>query len=604
MAQSADELWKEGLRAGRNRNYNKALKCFLQCEALGRPDAWLMIGRCYLSLNKLDEAILALLAHLARFPDDAVAYFHLGRAYLLAKRFSRSVQYFMRAKRLGLEHRQLEALWGWALLKSRKIDPARQILETAVLKNPDHPGIYQLYLNSILVWAIDAFRKESFQVAKDALIFLMQNGHQEFLVRLYLAASLREIGEFSSSYSLFLELHQDQPRDLTFLLNLWELAHRLGLVEETEIWETSIRNLAPNLVLPKLDEVFPIVAKTLYEKGKYSQTIFYALKSLKNKKDPYLYFLVGQSYYQLGNKTKAVNHLKQSLKINASQEVRLTLLKILCESQRWEEARHELRLLYESTPETPRHLYFKILIEAKLSKDGIDHVQTLKKAIKTYGSDSLLVSVLGEVLHRQKNFREARIWLGRALKLDPNEDQALNLYLSIQDPPPSLEILEHCYQGRRSHHADLNRTYAHCLLKIGKAEKSRSIILENLKHDADSDHDWEHLAEAERVLQNYTASYAIWIRQLRKSPENRKAILHLFYLLYKMNQAQRAESLKFQSINRLKDNNLHYSFAKAYEKLGLLQKAIDEYNEHLSIYPNHAKSREDLETLLKKATRS
>lgn len=576
------------------------MKCFLECESLGRSDAWIMIGRCYLAMNRTGEAILALLTHIARFPEDGLAYFHLGRAYLSARKFSMAVIQFLQARELGLQHRQFEAFLGWSLLKTRKTDQARQVLEIAVMKNPHHSGIYQLYLNSILVWAIDAFRKEKYQPAKDALIFLMNNGHREFLVRLYLAASFRELGELTSSYALYRELHREEPHDLSFSLNLWELAHRLGLFEEAQHWEGVIHKLAPERALPSLDDVFPLVARTQFETGRYRQAIFYALKALKNRRHPRLHFLVGLSYYHLGNINKAINHLRQGLKLAPDEEVSLTLLKYLCESRRWEEARHELRVFQDRYPESPKYHYFKVLVDAKLSREGVDHVQNLKKALKVYPSDPLLFSVLGEVYIKQDNRHDAQLWLSKALELDPEDDQTLELYLKIDDPPPSRDILEYCHQKRRRHHADLNRIYAHLLLKTGEAEKARHLILENLKIDSDHDLDWTTLAEAERILENYSASYAIWVRQLRKSPENRRAILHLFYLLYKMNQTERAERFKFQVIQRLNDHGLHYSFAKAYEKLGLFDLAAAEYREHLAIFPHHTKSKEDLAALLKK----
>lgn len=597
MADTADELWREGLRAGRRRDYVAALRCFRECEAQGRVDAWLMIGRSYLALRLYEDALLAFSTHLARFPDDATAYFHLGRALLGVRQYGSAAQSFQTAQRLGWDHPQLEVFQGWAYLKARRPNLARRLLERAVLRNPDHRGIYQLYLNSILVWGIAAFRREQFDLSAQAMRFLTENGHREFLVRLYLAAGLRETGELPEAYRLYRGLHAEAPEDLSLLLNLWELAHRLGMPDEAERWAEAIRARHPGYSLPPLDGLFPSLARTLFAQEKFPQAIHYALKVLRVDRNAEMHALIGRAYGRLGNTTKAINHLRQALKLHPAEDLRLDLLRLLVQTARWEEARHEVRLLQREFPACRMIGYFKPLVEARLRVEGVDHVLALSHALREHPSDPALCAVLAGVLLDRGQTEEAQRWLTTALDRDPRNDEALELYLGISAPPPDEATLALCRRSRKRPHPGLNRTYARLLLSRGQAAEARSAVLENLRLDPESDQDWEILAEAERVLQNFTAAYAIWVRQLRRDPQNRKAILHLFYLLHRMGRADRAEQLKFQTIQRLKDWNLHYSFAKAYEKLGMVEKALLEYQEHLALFPNHPQSRRDFEEL-------
>jgi len=599
MPKATEDLWTKGLNAGRQRDYLTALKCFLEWESQGHHEAWLMIGRCHLALRNTAEAILAFLTHLERYPDDSQCYFHLGRAYLSTKQYKQAIEVLLQARQLGEKHPQLEVLLGYSFLKTRRADLARQTLELAVQQNPQHHGIYQLYLNSVLVYGISAFRKENFELARDAMEFLLKNQHREFIVRLYLGASYRELRDYNNAYQFYLQLHDEEPQDLSLILILWELAQKQGLWEDAHHWRTLLKKLNPKLILPNLDEFYHALSWSLYEKGKFQQAIFYALKALKKQKCPDMHYLVGISYAQLNNSTKAINHFRQSLKLQKQENVFIALIKTLWKSRLWKECRHEVQLMKKWFPYNTQLLYFKTLVDAKLNLEGINHVEALHKIIKQYSLDSHIATTLAEIYLKRFEYREASHWLTKALEIDPQDEEALNLYLSISGPPPTIQVLKLCYQSR-SHHQQLNHVLAKQLISHGQAQEAQKLIVENLKHYPDSTQDWELLAECERILENYSTSYAIWVRQLRRDPENRKAILHVFYLLYKLKQDLRAEKFKIQAITRLKDYSLHYSFAKAYEKLGLFEKAINEYMEHLAIFPGHHQSTLDLNSLRQK----
>lgn len=581
------------MEAGRRRDYTRALELFLEWEARGQPRAWLWIGRSLLALQRRGEAISAFLTHLARFPRDGEGHLHLGRAYLQSGLYRQAIRRLETARSLGESHPYLEALLGWAYLKDRRPEHARIYLQAAVERNPQHRGIYQAYLNALLIWGISAFRREDYLSCRNAMTFLRDNGRSTFLVRLYLAASLRELGELSPAYSLYRELVVEQPEDLSLILTAWELAIRLQRWAEADELLKVAQRVDPLFVIPTPTAVHALLAWRCLEKGQYQRAIQHALTALKIQRDPTLHAVIGQAYYHLGSLDKAINHLKRAVEGSQDKNLWMGLIRYLWEKREWQDCRIQCLKFRQRYPEVPEAEYYLILSSAKLDRAGEDHLKNLQSALRRWGQTPQILGTLGEVFSRRGQSDQARIHVRKSLDLDPEQDEILDLALRLGEV--DFETLSAWKDKRRRLHVDLNLELARQSLGRGKPDMAKELSLEILRRQPGHDAAWEVLAEAERQLGDYATAFAIWVRQVRRSPRDRKALLHAFYLLYRMNQPQRAERFKLQVLQKLKDSALHFSFAKAYEKLGLWEQAVLEYEEYLSLHPHDTTARRCLE---------
>jgi tetratricopeptide (TPR) repeat protein len=150
---TADELYSSGVDALENGSYGQAVTLLKRTTELepAHKLAWNKLGRAYLRLDRVDEAINALRKQIGVNGYDLYAYNNLGLAYVRQRRFADAESAFQRQIEINpldiYAHRNLGEMY----LERRQYEAALRELEKAVALTPKaatlHVSLGQAYLN-------------------------------------------------------------------------------------------------------------------------------------------------------------------------------------------------------------------------------------------------------------------------------------------------------------------------------------------------------------------------------------------------------------------------------------------------------------------------
>ncbi|MCF6335859.1 MAG: tetratricopeptide repeat protein, partial [Spirochaetales bacterium] len=118
------KIFNNAIELGKARNYTESAKLFLEVIKKGNdiPEAYLFLGRCYHSLNRMEEAVQVLKHYLTLSPDSPSGNFFLGRSLLSMELSGKAVYYLRKAVEAHPESTHANGFLGIAYLKSGRSD--------------------------------------------------------------------------------------------------------------------------------------------------------------------------------------------------------------------------------------------------------------------------------------------------------------------------------------------------------------------------------------------------------------------------------------------------------------------------------------------------
>jgi tetratricopeptide (TPR) repeat protein len=474
-------LFAEAMEAGRNRDYPKAVE--LLTRIVGStdrfPHALLYLGRSYHALGDFSRAAQALNFYARGRPDSTAGLFFLGRAYIGLGQFPQAIRHLRKALELDSGFSAAYGLLGLAYLKVRRPDKAIWQFAKALEIDPQNRRLQVGYLNTALVLAIRLFYRGELVDAARLFTEVLQQRRASILPHLYLASIYKELGK--ESLALY---HMDaaaaiSPEDpflhLQKAMILLSQGQKKAAADEIRIGVRLLKTDVSPSGTP--EDLLRFITVNLFKERRYRETVFYASKLLRGAyDDPQLHAIVGESYRNLGDLTKAKNHYLRAIeKDRASRELRYGLLSVLWEREDWAELLAEAaRLIQKDRTDGPGR-YFHSLALSRTGAAVEQVLAELQQQVRAHGPDPVLMAELGAAYLRAGMPELAEGWYLRAMKRG-------------SENPATLLALAGIYEGlgKRERQADAIGRYLELQPEDRAARKRYLRILLELDSFADA----------------------------------------------------------------------------------------------------------------------
>ena len=315
MYGNADNLLKKAIDDGRNRDYKSSVvklkKVLKLTDRL--PVAMLYLGRAYHELKEYENAVLAFRLFITGEPKNDAGYFYLGRTYIALKNFEKAAICFRESLKIRPDFAPALAYAGYSSMLSGQSSAAVSLLVKAVETDPGNERIYKMYINSLMLYSINEFRKEKYKTAIEGFLILEQQGFSSLTTKLYIGIIYKEMGRYREAIEYVSTAAEIEPEDVLIKNILAELYIRAGLVDESlELLSTYKNKYEIQEFLGNIDNIEKEFAVSMWNKQDYGTALYFALSSLRQKRTAEMHLLAGECYKFTGKYEESLNHFTRA----------------------------------------------------------------------------------------------------------------------------------------------------------------------------------------------------------------------------------------------------------------------------------------------------
>lgn len=557
--QGAEEnrLIEEAVILGRKRRYREAIPLLLRAVSLNdqRHDALLYLGRSFHAVGEYVQALDALREFVRLRPDSAAGHFFLGRTYLSIGIHSTAAEHLSTALDLKPDFDKSLILLGYSLIKLKQFDPATELLGQAVEKDPGNSGLYQGYLNSLLLSGIRHFREGDYPYAQEIFEFLRSRNIEHILIHLYLGMIYRSAGDLPAALEAYEAALLFSPEDelilyRTAILNIQNGYDRRG--NELMLYH---RKLYPESPLFATGETEHAMVFQYLKRKDYPKALSQALELLKkNTRDVRIRMVVAECYRETGNLQRAVNHYSRIIEHDPKHvHARFGLAMVWWQESDLRKAELELRSILRIDPDNPSAGYYLLLSRNRDDVEAGVYVKELKKALKRYGSDQNLMLAMADTLTRLEEYRSAETWLRKIMKKHPDTAAAYRSLIMLSDiiEMDDLRQLFEEYLLLRDQDISIRKRYIEYLF-AEEAYAETAAQIELIIPFLDDDRRIKRMrAICYRKSKQYERAALLYRQLLRDEPEKEEYLRPLVYCLQKINRTEEAEKILAAAIDYL-----------------------------------------------------
>ena len=432
-------LFEEAIEAGRKRDYARSVEILLRIVGSTDrlPQALLYLGRSYHALGQHARAVQALNFYVQQKPGSSAGHFFLGRAYLALEAWPSAIRHLRRATEANPRFAPAYGLLGFAWLKARRSEKAIWCFAKALELDPNNKRLQVGYLNTALVLAIRLFYRG--QLLDSARLFneVLEQRTSSILPHLYLATIYKELGKNNASLFHIDAATQMSPQDpflhLQKALVLLSQDQKKEAAEELRVGTQLLKSsVGPE---SNAKDVLRFITVNLFRERRFRETILYGTRLLKDDYgDPQLHTLVGESYRNLGELTKAKNHFLRALeKDKGSLEIRYGLFAVLWDRGEFEELLTESGRLLQKNPTDEAARYFHSLAQARTGAAIEKVLSELQQQVSARGPDLALMAELAATYVRAGLPDLAEGWYKRVLRISKDDLDALEGLAAIYE---------------------------------------------------------------------------------------------------------------------------------------------------------------------------
>ena len=435
-------------------------------------DPYFTKGLLLLNLKRQPEAEQAIRAGLARAPESAVGYYHLGRMLLDAGKGEEAAASFERAIAANTSfepaYLALASIYESRQDQDRAVAVLRKYLQTVNPRNRDiRHQLVRLYvaakdfqgarkeLNDLLAedpsdldaqlrLALVYGEEKEYSKAIDQLIQILKARPTELKIRDYLAFLYEESKDTKKAIETYTFNVQLEPSYFEGHLHLGLLFYRLKQYPE------AITHLNQAITInPKQPEAHIVLGLTYLQKDQFDDAARALEEGIsQNPKSADLYFNLGTVYDKLNRFDDVVRVMETAIKLDPHHADALNYLGYSY-AERGVKIDQALSLTKQAVALKPSNGYYVDSLAWALFKSGLltESLTEMKRAVALAGDDPVLYEHLGDIYATQRNLSDAReSWL-RALELDPSNSKLMDRFREQGLGDPAQE--ERIQQAKR-----------------------------------------------------------------------------------------------------------------------------------------------------------
>ncbi len=587
------KLLKQAVRAGRSRDYHAAVE-ILKSIVIGTdsfPEALLYLGRSYHALGEYHKAIDMFSFFLKQKPGSIAGRFFLGRTYLSLGLFSQAVHQLKTVTARRPRFVPAQTLIGLAFLKLKRPDIALQYFERAVTLEPENKRIYTAYLNTLLVQAVRLFYRGEFDLARQMLSFLQENGNTNAVTHLYLASIYKEFADYEAALHHYSEAIRLSPHDTLLKYQRASLLLRMGKRNEAlnEISKTPEGvQFDPSFLFKDPLSLERYIAFKFLKEGQFRNAVHYGTKVLKtNPSDIDAHMVVGEAYRNLGEFQKAESHLNRVLHIQKSHiEARYGLTILYWEQGNYESALEELKQIRSQSPDHEIPDYYEALCSSKLNMPAEQTIPLVQAQLRIHGADPFLMTALGHEYLKSSQPQHAEKWFVKTLAVSANNRDALSGLIRVYDALGKKDDTSAAYERYLEiapEDEECRKRYITFLIELKSYENACRHILISLSKDRKSKKLHRLLALCYRNTGKFREAMIIYKELLRGNPSSEEYLRAYVYCLDKSGDLKRARIFLEKALDHFKDSVMlllilgvfYYREHDEEKALGMFRKVLD-----------------------------
>jgi len=533
-------LFARAQEAGTRRDYVLAeeLLTRIVAETDAMPAAWLFLGRARHALGDHDRAIAAFAAYLGYEPKDAAGWFFMGRTYLALGRAREAASCLRTATTTGKSSAEALALLGFAELRLKRSSKAVEYLEQAVSLDQGNSRIFNAYLNALSIHAIRILSHGQSHEAAGMLEFVIANGLNGTVQRLYRAKALRGDGRLEEALRELEAAARLAPGDSSLLLQMASLKFALGdaagAMADIEQSGAALPGSGTAWTEAAVNRWRALVA---LQQGDPKAALQAALDLIRNgESDAAIRAVAAQANFELNRFGRAAEHYRRAVEADpSSPDLRSGLALSLWELGDYQGARSTARGAAARGAAADDLTYIDILCDAKTGNDPVALLAKTQSMIRIRPGDPRLMMVLAESLYKTGRPDLADGWFADLLRVWPDNELArlyrISAAESIGDDEAAV-IRYADYLAAYPDNSSIRRDYVTLLVKLKRWPEATSAIEEGYASGASRGSD-SILALCYRNAGRFREAAALYRKLLRDEPKNVELLLGLAFSLVK-----------------------------------------------------------------------
>jgi tetratricopeptide (TPR) repeat protein len=444
-------------------------------------DPYFTKGLLLLSLKRQPEAEQAIRAGLARAPESAVGYYHLGRILLDAEKGEEAAASLERAITVNASfepaYLALASVYESQKTPDRAVAVLRKYLQTVNSRSRDiRHQLVRLYVatkdyqgarkeltdllaedpsdtDAQLRLAILYGEEKEYPKAIDQLTKILKARPTELKIRDYLGYLYEESKDTKKAIETYTFNVQLEPSYFEGHLHLGLLFYRLKQFPD------AVTHLTKAITInPKAPEAHIVLGLTYFQKDQFDDAVKVLEDGIShNPKNADLHFNLGTVYDKLNRFDDVVRVMETAIKLDPHHADALNYLGYSY-AERGVKIDQALSLTKRAVALKPSNGYYIDSLAWALFKSGMltEALTEIKRAVALTEDDPVLHEHLGDIYATQRNLSEAReSWL-RALELDPSNSKLMDRFRELGMGDPAQE--ERIQQAKRRVH---EKTQAH-----------------------------------------------------------------------------------------------------------------------------------------------
>ncbi|MFP4362869.1 MAG: tetratricopeptide repeat protein [Spirochaetia bacterium] len=597
-----EQLFKNAINAGKNRDYQKAQKYLLQLisETDHFPSALLYLGRTYHALGQYEKAVAAFHYYLKTKPGSKPAHFFLGRTLLTLRRFTEAVSHLKQSLDDSDNRAETFSLIGLAYLKKKNPESAVRYFEKAVYIEPENKKIYTAYLNALFVNALQHFQGNDIELAREMFEFIIQNGNFGVLPFLYLAKIYRMNNNYSGALKNLDMAVEKKPNDKVIRCQRAEILMRMGqrdrALDDLKQTDINVEQLSGNTK----DTYFldQQMAFDLYKRGEYQKVIFYGKQMLRrNPSDIQARLMTGEALRNIKEYGKAKNHFMSAKALDKTMlQPRYGLAMVLWETGEYKEMYRELMGITQIVPDDTVANYYLALCAPKVGVETKLTIAKLQEVIQQEGPDPYLMEALGNEYLRGSRPDLAKGWFERAVSVKEDLQSAQKGLIHVermQEDPDTEQLLElyQKYSERFPKDKKMRHEYIALLIEEEQYETAITQAENQLPFEPDNISLLGLLAFSYRKAKKYKEAAAQYRQLLRQDPGNKKYLQGLIFSLEKQGKQANAAKILDKALDFIGyDTELTLVLGVLLYKSNKVEQALTVFRRVASESPNEYRS--------------
>ncbi len=555
-----EHTFRQALLAGKKRDYARAVRLLESLAAAGEaagekhPQILLYLGRSWHAEKNYARAVQYFKTYLRLCPQDGAGWFFLGRSYLTGGLYPQAANCLKKSIKLKEDSVAALTLLGTAYLKAKHSAAALAVFEAALNIDPDNRQLNQGYRNALFIEAVRTFKRGDSGLAAQMFEFLLNNGMDAVLLRVYMGHALKDTGDMEGALFQYQMAAELSPGDTMLGWYCISTLFALGRNAEARNMIKALRGSPSGPAglfqyeqeserwTEQLADIKIIQDKILTEKW-HSALQAGVLCLKKHGSLPVVHIMMGEAFRNTGSFDSAEQAFRTAVSLEPSNPApRYGLLMTLLDRRDWKRLRAELSRKNTAAVDEQTLLYCKTICDAQEGKPPQTVLQEAQRIFPSFSTDTCLMMVLASQYIKLGLSDLALGWYQRVCAAGKNEEAFLGVIACFEDmrQKENLDKAYRAYLEKWPNNMIIRKEYTAFLEHEEKWAEAADSAEKSIPYEGQHDALERQIAFYRRKAKQYGAAAILYRGILQRRPEDRHSLHCLVFCMDRLGAPDKA----------------------------------------------------------------